>query len=179
MRVFVAGASGAIGTRLVPQLIDRGHEVIGSTTSPGKSELLRSLGATPVALDLLDPPAVRRAILESQPDAIIHQATALTNPDFKHFDRTFAKTNWLRTKGTDALLAAASEAGVHRFVAQSYASALYARVGGPVKTEDDPARLRPRALDARDRRGDALPRRGGHRRGWHGPSLWRLLRRSQ
>ena len=138
MRVFVAGASGAIGTRLVPQLVERGHEVIGTSTSPEKFALLESLGATPVELDLLDPPAVRRAVLDAQPDAIIHQATALTNPDFKHFDRTFTKTNWLRTKGTDALLAAASEAGVHRFVAQSYASALYARVGGPVKTEDDP-----------------------------------------
>jgi 2-alkyl-3-oxoalkanoate reductase len=138
MRVFVAGASGAIGTRLVPQLVERGHEVTGTSTSPEKFALLESLGATPVELDLLDPPAVRRAVLDAQPDAIIHQATALTNPDFKHFDRTFTKTNWLRTKGTDALLAAAGEAGVHRFVAQSYASALYARTGGPVKTEDDP-----------------------------------------
>ena len=138
MRVFVAGASGAIGTRLVPQLVERGHEVTGTSTSPEKFALLDSIGATPVELDLLDPPAVRQAVLDAQPDAIIHQATALTNPDFKHFDRTFAKTNWLRTKGTDALLAAASEAGVHRFVAQSYASALYARTGGPVKTEDDP-----------------------------------------
>jgi len=138
MRVFVAGASGAIGTRHVPQLVDRGHEVIGSTTSPRKFELLAGLGAKPIALDLLDPPAVRRAILEAEPDAIVHQATALSNPDLKHFDRTFALTNWLRTKGTDALLAAASEGAVRRFVAQSYASALYARIGGPVKTEDDP-----------------------------------------
>ena len=138
MRVFVAGASGAIGTRLVSQLNDRGHEVIGTTTSPRKFDLLSALGAKPIALDLLDPPAVRRAILDAEPDAIVHQATSLSDPDFKHFDRTFALTNRLRTSGTDALLAAASEAGVDRFVAQSYASALYARVGGMVKTEDDP-----------------------------------------
>ena len=81
---------------------------------------------------------MRRAVLDAEPDAIVHQATSLSDPDFKHFDRTFALTNRLRTSGTDALLAAASEAGVDRFVAQSYASALYARVGGLVKTEDDP-----------------------------------------
>jgi nucleoside-diphosphate-sugar epimerase len=139
MRVFVAGASGAIGTRLVPQLIDRGHEVIGSFRSPGNAERVRALGAEPVALDLLDARAVRKAVLEAAPDAIVHQATALANVRFsRSFDRGFAQTNRLRTEGTDALLAAAREAGVRRFVAQSFASALYARVGGPVKTEDDP-----------------------------------------
>src|ERR671923_144638 len=139
MRVFVAGASGAIGSRLVPQLIDRGHEVIGTFRTPGHGERVRALGAEPVALDLLDPRAVRKAVLESEPDAIVHQATALADlRDFKHFDRTFAQTNRLRTEGTDALLAAAREAGVRRFVAQSYASARYARDGGPIKTEDDP-----------------------------------------
>ena len=139
MRVFVAGASGAIGTRLVPQLIERGHEVIGTFRSPGHEERVRALGAEPVALDLLEWRAVRQAVLAAEPDAIVHQATALTNlRDFKHFDRSFAQTNRLRTEGTDALLAAAREAGVSRFVAQSYASARYERTGGPVKTEDDP-----------------------------------------
>ena len=139
MRVFVAGASGAIGIRLVAQLIDRGHEVIGSFRSLGNAERLRARGAEPVELDLLDPPAVRRAVLEAEPDAIVHEATALANlDDFKHFDRTFAQTNRLRTEGTDALLAAAREAGVSRFVAQSFASYRHAREGGPVKTEDDP-----------------------------------------
>jgi 2-alkyl-3-oxoalkanoate reductase len=138
MRVFVAGASGAIGTRLVPQLIERGHEVIGTSRSPGNAERVRALGAEPVALDLLDARAVRKAVLASEPEAIVHQATALADlQDFKHFDRSFAQTNRLRTEGTDALLAAAREAGVRRFVAQSYASARYARDGGPVKTEDD------------------------------------------
>jgi nucleoside-diphosphate-sugar epimerase len=139
MRVFVAGASGAIGTRLVAQLLEAGHDVIGTHKSPGNAERVRALGAKPVALDLLDARAVRKAVLETQPDAIVHQATALANlADFKHFDRSFAQTNRLRTEGTDALLAAARAAGVRRFVAQSYASARYARVGGPVKTEEDP-----------------------------------------
>jgi nucleoside-diphosphate-sugar epimerase len=140
MRVFVAGASGAIGTRLVPQLIDRGHEVIGTSRSRGNAERVRSLGAEPIALDLLDARAVRKAVLETEPEAIVHQATALANlRDLKHFDRSFAETNRLRTEGTDALLAAAREAGVRRFVAQSFASyGRYAREGGPVKSEDDP-----------------------------------------
>ena len=139
MRVFVAGATGAIGTRLVPQLVDRGHEVIGTSTSTEKAEYIRALGAEPVALDLLDGAAVRRTVLEAAPDAIVHQATALADATFsRNFDRTFAQTNRLRTEGTDALLAAAREAGVDRFVAQSFASFRSAREGGPVKTEDDP-----------------------------------------
>jgi 2-alkyl-3-oxoalkanoate reductase len=139
MRVFVAGASGAIGTRLVRQLVERGHEVIGSSRSPEKAERLRGLGAEPVVLDLLDPAAVQNAVAAARPDAIVHQATALAGlSDFKHFDRSFAATNRLRTAGTDALLAAARESGVTRFVAQSYAGWPYAREGGPVKSEDDP-----------------------------------------
>ena len=139
MRVFVAGATGAIGTRLIPQLVDRGHEVIGTSRSPERAEGLHALGVEPVALDLLDRPAVHQAVADAKPDAIVHQATALAGlTDFKHFDRSFAQTNRLRTEGTDALLAAAREAGVRRFVAQSFAPHRYARVGGPVKTEDDP-----------------------------------------
>jgi 2-alkyl-3-oxoalkanoate reductase len=139
MRVFVAGASGAIGTRLVPQLIDRGHEVTGTSRSPANADRIRALGAQAIALDLLDARAVRQAVLETQPDAIVHQATALANARFgRSLDRTFAQTNRLRREGTDALLAAAGEAGVRRIVAQSFASYRYAREGGPVKTEDDP-----------------------------------------
>jgi 2-alkyl-3-oxoalkanoate reductase len=139
MRVFVAGASGAIGTRLVPQLVDRGHEVIGTSRSAEKAERIRALGAVPVAVDLLDIAAVRRAVLEAAPEAIVHQATALADINFsRNFDRTFAMTNRLRTEGTDALLGAAREAGVERFVAQSFASYRTAREGGWVKTEDDP-----------------------------------------
>src|ERR687898_3196702 len=139
MRVFVAGASGAIGSRLVPPLIERGHEVIGTSTSPEGAERVRALGAGARELDLLDAQAVRRAVLETEPDAIVHQATALANVNFsRNFDRVFAETNRLRIKGTDALLAAARAAGVWRFVAQSYASGRYIREGGWVKTERDP-----------------------------------------
>jgi nucleoside-diphosphate-sugar epimerase len=139
MRVFVAGASGAIGTRLVPQLIERGHEVTGTFRSPGNDARLRTLGAEPVALDLLDANAVRMAVLAAEPDAIVHQATALTNARFtRNLDRTFAETNRLRSEGTDNLLAVAREAGTSRFVAQSFASMRNAREGGPIKTEEDP-----------------------------------------
>lgn len=144
MRVFVAGASGAIGSRLVPQLIAAGHEVIGSHTSQGSGERVRALGARPVALDLLAAGAVRKAVLEAAPDAIVHQATALANARFgRSFDRTFAQTNRLRTEGTDNLLAAAREAGVSRFVAQSNVTFRYAREGGMVKSEDDPLDTKP------------------------------------
>jgi nucleoside-diphosphate-sugar epimerase len=139
MRVLVAGASGAIGTRLVPQLIAAGHEVVGTHKSPSSAARLRALGAEPLQLDLLDPDAVTGAVVAQKPDAIVHQATALANlTDLKNFDRTFHQTNLLRTRGTDALLAAARDAGVRRFVAQSYASARYARTGGMVKSEEDP-----------------------------------------
>jgi nucleoside-diphosphate-sugar epimerase len=139
MRVFVTGASGAIGSRLVPQLIERGHEVVGAYHSPLSAARLRDLGAEPVGVDLLDPQAVRRAVLEAEPDAIAHEATALSKAfNLKNFDQTFAETNRLRTEATDALLAAAREGGVERFVAQSYASVQYARSGGRVKREDDP-----------------------------------------
>jgi nucleoside-diphosphate-sugar epimerase len=138
MRVFVAGATGAIGTRLVPQLVARGHEVTGTSRSPEKAEALRRQGAEPVALDLLDPKAVREAVSAARPEAIVHEATALSElTDVKHFDRSFAQTNRLRTEGTDALLAAAREIGVGRFVAQSFAGWPYAREGGPVKSEED------------------------------------------
>jgi nucleoside-diphosphate-sugar epimerase len=120
-------------------LIDQGHEVIGTFRSPGNGERVRALGAEPVALDLLDASAVRKAVFETEPEAIVHQATALANVRFsRNLDRTFAPTNRLRTEGTDILVAAAREAGVRRLVAQSFASLRYAREGGPVKTEEDP-----------------------------------------
>jgi nucleoside-diphosphate-sugar epimerase len=139
MRVLLVGASGAIGTRLVPKLRQRGHEVIGSSRSAGKAGRLRALGAEPIVLDALDATAVREAVAAARPDAIIYQATALANAGFsRNLDRSFAQTNRLRTQGTDALLAAARVAGVRRFIAQSFASYRYAREGGPVKTEADP-----------------------------------------
>jgi len=139
MRVFVAGASGALGSHLVPQLIDAGHEVIGTHNSPASAQLVEVLGAEPVRLDLLDARAVRTAVLGSRPDAIVHEATALADVKFgRNLDKATAITLRLRAEGTDALLAAAAEAGVRRFVAQSFAPFLYARQGGPVKTEADP-----------------------------------------
>jgi nucleoside-diphosphate-sugar epimerase len=144
MRVFVAGASGAIGTRLVPRLIENGHEVVGTVKTSSNVERVRALGAEPVVLDLLDPGAVRKAVLDARPDAIVHEATALGNAVWgRDFDKVFAGTNALRTTGTDALLAAAHEAGAERFVAQSFASYRYVREGGPVKTEDDPLDAHP------------------------------------
>jgi 2-alkyl-3-oxoalkanoate reductase len=145
MRVFVTGASGAIGTHLVPQLIEAGHDVTGTHNAPSSADVLRTMGAKPVKVDVLDARAVRKVVLENAPDAIIHQATALANAKFgRNMDKVTAKTTELRTKGTDALLAAAREAGVRRFVAQSVAVfGRYAREGGPVKSEDDAVDLTP------------------------------------
>jgi nucleoside-diphosphate-sugar epimerase len=139
MRVFVVGASGAIGTRVVSELIESGHDVVGTCHSPDKVERLRALGAEPVVLDALDPRAVCEAVVGAEPDAIVYEATALADVRFgRNFDRTFVQTNRLRTEGTDNLLAAAREQGVRRFVAQSFASMRNAREGGMVKSEGDP-----------------------------------------
>jgi len=144
MRVFVAGATGAIGSRAVRLFIERGHDVVGTSRSHERAERLRAQGAEPVVLDLLDRGAVHDAVAAARPDAIVHEATALAGlSDAKHFDRAFAATNRLRTEGTDALLAAARAAGVRRFVAQSFGGWPYAREGGSVKTEDDPLDPRP------------------------------------
>jgi nucleoside-diphosphate-sugar epimerase len=147
MRVLVVGAAGAIGTRLVPQLTEHGHEVIGSSRSPAKAAELRGLGAEAIVLDVLDAAAVREAVAAARPDAIIHQATALADAAFsRKLDRTFAQTNRLRIEGTDNLLLAARETGVQRFVAQSFAPYRYVRAGGLIKTEDDPLDQAPPAM---------------------------------
>lgn len=139
MKVLVAGATGALGRPLVRQLVERGHEVFGMTRSESRAELIRGLGATPVVADALDPVAVARAVGESEPEVIVHQATALSGSvDVRHFDRSLALTNRLRTEGTDHLLAAGRAIGVKRFVAQSFAGWPFARSGGPVKAEADP-----------------------------------------
>jgi nucleoside-diphosphate-sugar epimerase len=144
---MVIGATGAIGTPLVRQLHERGHEVIGTSRSPSKFEQLRALGAQPMALDALDAAAVRAALADTRPDAVIYEPTALsTLSDFKNFDRSFAMTNRLRTEGIDILLAAAREAGVRRIIAQSYGASRYERKGGSVKTEDDPLDTPPAAM---------------------------------
>ena len=138
MRIFVAGASGAIGKQLVPMLVERGHEVTGMTRSPAKQDLLRRMGARAVVADALDPEAVAQALAEAEPEVVIHELTAIDAGKFgRNFDKAFAQTNHLRRDGTDHLLAAAKAAGARRFVTQSFAPWLYKRVGGRVKVEAD------------------------------------------
>jgi nucleoside-diphosphate-sugar epimerase len=144
MRIFVAGATGALGVPLVRRLADAGHEVTGMTRTPSKQGMLRALGARPVVADALDPDAVARVVAEAEPEVIVHQLTALSGPfDLRHLDRTLAATNRLRTEGTDNLLAAGRAVGARRVVAQSYAGWPFARIGGPVKTEADPLDVEP------------------------------------
>ena len=138
MRIFVAGATGAMGKQLVPRLVTAGHRVIGMTRTESKRDALSALGAKPVLADALDPEQVADAVALAQPDVIIHQLTAIATLDLRHFDRDFALTNRLRTEGTDHLLSAGRAVGVERFIAQSYTSWPYARTGGAVKREDDP-----------------------------------------
>ena len=139
MRIFVAGAAGAIGQQLLPQLTAQGHQVTATTRSPAKTGLLRALGAEPAVVDGLDAMAVGEAVARAEPEVVIHQMTSLAGTfSLRRFDRMFAVTNRLRTQGTDNLLAAASAAGVRRIIAQSYTGWTNIREGGPVKTEDDP-----------------------------------------
>jgi nucleoside-diphosphate-sugar epimerase len=154
MRIFVAGATGALGRRLVPLLVEGGHQVTAMTRSPGKAAGLRAAGAAPVVADALDRDDVLRVVAAARPEVVVHQLTDLAGTtNLKKFDAGFAATNRLRTEGTDNLLAAARAAGARRLVAQSFAGWPFARVGGPVKTEEDPldpdppAELR-RTLDA-------------------------------
>ena len=137
MRVFVAGATGAIGRQLVPRLVAAGHEVHGMTRSESKQAMLRELGAVPVVADALDPDQVATAVGRVKPDVIVHQLTALAGKGFRGLKQRIEMTNRLRMEGTDHLLSAGQAVGVRRFVAQSNA-ALYARTGGPVKSEQDP-----------------------------------------
>ena len=139
MRVFVAGATGAIGKQLLPRLVAAGHEVHGMTRSESKKAMLEDLGAVPVVADALDPDQVAAAVGGARPDVIVHQLTAIGGVDMRHFDRDFALTNRLRTDGTDHLLSAGQAVGVRRFVAQGVSSyGMYMRTGGPIKSEEDP-----------------------------------------
>jgi nucleoside-diphosphate-sugar epimerase len=137
MRVFLAGATGAIGKQLVPRLVAAGHEVHGMTRGESNQAMLHELGAVPVVADALDPDQVAEAVGRARPDVIVHQLTAIGEVDMRHFDRDFAVTNRLRTEGTDHLLSAGQAVGVRRFVAQSN-SIPYARTGAAVKSEEDP-----------------------------------------
>jgi len=144
MKVFVAGATGALGRPLVPLLVARGHEVVGMTRSASKQDLVRSLGARPVVADALDPDAVAQAVASAEPEVIVHQLTALSGPmsmrDARHPERFRGAimTNRLRTEATDHLLAAGRAVGARRVVAQSFGAFRYARTGGPVQTEAEP-----------------------------------------
>jgi nucleoside-diphosphate-sugar epimerase len=139
MKIFLAGATGALGRQLLPRLVERGHEVAGMTRSEAKRQLVRDLGGQPVIADALDPGSVTEAVTRYEPEVLVHQLTSIPRaPDMRHFARDFAQTNRLRTEGTDHLLAAGRAAGVRRFVAQSYAAGVFARRGGPVKSEEDP-----------------------------------------
>lgn len=137
MRVFVAGATGAVGKQLLPQLVAAGHQVHGTTRHESKKGVIRDMGATPVVADALDADQVARAVAEAHPDVIVHQLTSLAGWGMRNLKRGVELTNRLRTEGTDHLLSAGRAIGVERFVAQSN-YAVYARTGGPIKTEDDP-----------------------------------------
>jgi 2-alkyl-3-oxoalkanoate reductase len=140
MRIFVAGATGALGRRLVPLLVANGHSVVGTTRTPGKADALRAAGVTPVVLDALDRDAVIDALTRAEPEVVVDQLTALAGfSDFRKLDDSFAATNRLRTEGTDHLLEGIRRLPVRRILAQSYAGpGFYARTGGTIKTEDDP-----------------------------------------
>ena len=138
MRILVAGASGAIGRQLVPMLAAHGHAVAGTTRTPSRADAIRAMGASPIVLDALDPHAVADAVAGYEPEAIVHELTALGSMDLRRFAASFAETNRLRREATDHLLAAGRAVGVRRFVAQSFAGWPFARSGGPIKHEDDP-----------------------------------------
>ena len=187
MRVFVAGATGAIGRQLVPRLVQAGHEVHGMTRSESKRALLSDMGAVAVVADALDPDQVADAVGRARPDVIVHQLTAIpAGLDLRRFDRDFAPTNRLRTEVTDHLLSAGHAVGVRRFVAQSVAAyGAYARAGGPVKSEEDPLEIEQsedvdlaviQAIDAyvRQLHDGFVPTQSHMSR-----SLWRFIDRSQ
>jgi nucleoside-diphosphate-sugar epimerase len=179
MRVFVAGGSGVLGRRLVPQLVARGHQVTATTTSAAKLGLLEQLSAEGIVMDALDAASVGEAVAAARPDAIVHEMTALSvahagKPNLRKADRFFAATNRLRTEGTDHLLAAAQATGVSHFVAQGHASMNGIRKGGWVKTEEDPLEVLEGTKAIRHledvvvKAGGAVLRYGG----FYGPGAW-------
>jgi nucleoside-diphosphate-sugar epimerase len=136
MRVFVAGATGEVGSRLIPLLVSAGHSVLGLTRTPGKAEAIRRAGADVAIVDALDGAAVRQAVVSAKPDVIVHELTALSGvSDLRRFDKVFALTNRLRTDGLDHLLAAAKQAGTRRVVAQSFGGWPFARTTGAFEGE--------------------------------------------
>jgi nucleoside-diphosphate-sugar epimerase len=154
MKIFLAGATGAVGKRLVPMLVAGGHQVVATTRTTHKVDSLRVAGAEPVVVDVLDRDAVMKAVLSSRPEPIVHRATSLAKMrNLKRFDDEFEMTNRLRVEVTEYLIAAARAAGTGRFVAQSYTGWPNERSGGHVETEADPFDPNPskamrRTLDA-------------------------------
>jgi nucleoside-diphosphate-sugar epimerase len=139
MQIFVAGATGAVGRRLLPILVSAGHSVVGLTHTLAKAEMIRALGGTAIVADGLNERAICKAVASTKPDVVVHEMTDLKGTsDLRRFDRAFANSNRLRTEGTDILMTAAKDAGVKRFVAQSFCGWPYARVDGPIKSEADP-----------------------------------------
>ena len=153
MRIFVAGATGAVGKRLLPMLTERGHEIVGMTRS--RPELVERLGGTPVMTDALDRAAVIDAVVAARPEVVVHELTSLSGGlrSPRKMPEAFGPTNRLRTEGTANLVAAARAAGARKLIVQSFGGWPYAREGGPAKSEDapfdpdPPAALRP-ILDA-------------------------------
>jgi nucleoside-diphosphate-sugar epimerase len=144
MRIFVAGAGGAMGGQLIPRLVADGHEVVGMTRTPEKQDRIREMGARPAVADALDPEAVAQAVAEAEPEVVIHELTAIEPGKLaRSVDKLFVTTNRLRTEGTDHLLAAARAVGARRFIVQSFAGWPFERTGGPVKTEEDPLQSSP------------------------------------
>ena len=179
MRVFVAGGSGVLGRRLVPQLVARGHQVTATTTSAAKLGLLEQLSAEGIVMDALDAASVGEAVAAARPDAIVHEMTALSvahagKPNLRKANRFFAATNRLRTEGTDHLLAAAQATGVSHFVAQGHASMNGIRKGGWVKTEEDPLEVLEGTKAIRHLE-DVVVKAGGtvlRYGGFYGPGAW-------
>ena len=179
MRVFVAGGSGVIGRRLVPQLVERGHPVTATTTNAGKVGLLEQLGAKGVVMDGLDAASVGQAVAAARPDVIVNQMTALSvahagKPNPRRADRFFAATNLLRSEGIDHLLAAAAATDVSHFVTQGHASMNGIRQGGWVKTEEDPLEVLAGTRAINHLEGAVVQAAGAVLRygGFYGPGAW-------
>lgn len=144
MKIFIAGATGAIGSRIVPLFVQAGHDVVGTSRSAARARTVDAAGGRGIVLDGRDLTAVRDAVHDARPDVVIHQLTSLsTGLDYKHWDRGFAETNDLRTRTTDALISAAGEVGTERIIVQSYTGWTNEHAGSLVKTEEDPLEPNP------------------------------------
>lgn len=154
MRIFLTGATGAIGRRLIPHLVGAGHTVIAATRSPGKTHELMQQGAEPVIVDVLDKRAILNVVASARTNVVIHELTALAGvTSYRNFDSALEETNRLRTEGLDNLIAAAHASGATRFIAQSYAGWPTGGAGERVKSETAPLDAAPlksmvKSLDA-------------------------------